>query len=487
MRARWIPLLLGLLATSAGAGDPEVFPVMPPGERVLQSGIAGVSAVLIAEGVQGGQGGRMQSDLRGNLRFDLEGVVLELRDGQARSVDPASGRRAALDETARRRLALHDFFAIALQTRPVFAETTPLDLEGRRWRGRNPGGESGILYRDERGRVSGYDVHGSGGADLEVRFLEWTRLGDLELPARVRTVDERGTHSYRFSGFREEPMPDPGPPRPVRWRDEEDLPLAAREALGAERAFGAMARTRGMKAAFLQWLVPGATVFAPGPVPVEERFAPVPDDPSAQPALEWLPEWIVLAGSHRLAAISGRWNLRAPDAELPDTFGQYLSIWEHRPEGWRVVADIGTSQEEELPLTPRATGRVVEMRAPRVMMVPDPEVLARQVEEEFAGKAFADGYLRALRERSDPDVIVLRPGTVAARGSDALTASATIADLAPRIEVTGSAAAASNDLLATWGVMRFDGDTPQRYAFLRVWQLETVQWQVVADVLLPMP
>jgi hypothetical protein len=282
-------------------------------------------------------------------------------------------------------------------------------------------------------------------------------------------------------------MPDSGPAETPRWLEEEDLPLAARGALAAERAFAMDSRGQGMKAAFLKWLSPGATVFGPQPMTVDERFSGVADDPAEQPALEWLPEWILMAGSSDLAAISGRWNLRRPDAELPGVFGQYLSVWQRGPDGWRVLADIGTSQDEERPLTARATGRVVEARAPRPMVVPDPVRLARTVEGELEELAFRDGYLGALRDSADPDLLVMRVGSRARMGVEALVVPDAIAELGPRVEILGSAAAATHDLLATWGILHFDAEQSSRYSFLRIWQLETSRWQIAADVLLALP
>ena len=284
-------------------------------------------------------------------------------------------------------------------------------------------------------------------------------------------------------------MPEPAPTEPPRWREEEFLPVGAREALAAERSFALRSRTRGMKAAFLEWLVEGATVFGPDPTRVEDRFGSLPDAREEQPALEWLPEWIMISGSQELAAISGRWNLRPVGEEYPTVFGQYLSVWQRGPDGWRVLADIGTDQPESRPLTPQATGRMIVARAPRVTMVPDPQVLAAQVEGEFETLAFRDGYARSLENSADGEVIVLRAGVEAKMGVEALQVDEYLAALGPRIELSGSAASSSHDMLATWGVMHFDAveGPPVRLAFLRVWQLETVRWQIIADVILPMP
>ena len=109
------------------------------------------------------------------------------------------------------------------------------------------------------------------------------------------------------------------------------------------------------------------------------------------------------------------------------------------------------------------------------------------MEGELEELAWRDGYLPALRERCDPQVVVLREDAIATRDVAAVTMPDAVAERAPRIEVLGSAAAATHDLLATWGVMHFDADWGRRFAFLRVWQLETARWQVAADVVLALP
>ena len=230
-----LPFALLMVCTAANvvlAGEPEVFRVMPPGERVLESGVPGISAVVIVESGGNEQGGLLRSDLRGRFRLELGGVILEARDGHGFSVDSESGEESALDASVTRRLLLHDFPALALETRPVFDELTQLDEEGTRWEGRSAGGESGILYRDERGRISGYDVQFDSGEPFEVRFLNWVRLGDLEMPSRARTSDATGDHLYRIGGYREEAMPETGTDEPARWRDESELPGEARCACG---------------------------------------------------------------------------------------------------------------------------------------------------------------------------------------------------------------------------------------------------------------
>ena len=139
---------------------------------------------------------------------------------------------------------------------------------------------------------------------------------------------------------------------------------------------------------------------------------------------------------------------------------------------------------EARPLTPRATGRMIEALAPRPMVVPIASELAELVEGQFQEIAFRDGYGAALKNQADRDVIALRVGSAAAMGAEHLTVPDAIADLGPRIEVSGSVASAAHDFLAVWGVMDFGPNEggPQRLAFLRVWQLETSRWQIVADV-----
>lgn len=281
------------------------------------------------------------------------------------------------------------------------------------------------------------------------------------------------------------------PARPAepaaRWRDESALPSGARDALAAERAFATMAREDGLKAAFLEWLVDGATVFGPGPMPVQARFGGLPDAPEAQPALHWLPEWILCAGSQDLAAISGRWGMAAAGAADETVFGQYLSIWRQTPEGWRVLADIGTSQEEARPLTPTATGRVVGPASTAPAL--DHEHLAAEIEHGLEEDAVRDGYAAALRARALTDVLVLREGQVARLGAEALDVDPAIAGLAPRTELSGSAESAAGDLVATWGLMHFTrGDASERdFVFLRVWEPGPAHWQLAMEICNPLP
>ncbi len=483
----WLAGLLLLLAAPASADEPEVFTLMPPGERVLQSGIEGISAVMIVEGGGIEQGGRLHSDLRGRLRMEVGGIVLELRQGEAFSIDNDTAEQSRLDQAVARRLELHDFFAIALQTRAVFDEVSQADASGTSFEGKSANGESGTLYRDERGRVSGYDVRGSAAGDLQVRFIEWVNLGDNELPSRLRTNDASGERFYRLSAFREQAMPEPVTGEAPRWLEEDSLPVAALAALAAERDFALASRLRGMKAAFLQWVEPGGTVFGPGPMTVEERFAGVPDERDKQPALEWLPEWIVISGSDDLAAISGRWSVTPAGVEHATDFGQYLSVWRSTPDGWRVLADIGTDQEEQLPLTAHATGRVVQERGARDEA--DTDALATQVEQALQERAFRDGYAQALAALAVDDVIVLRVGAAATRDVSALSVQPDLADLAPRIELTGSASSTAQDLLATWGIMHFEPVSGEstRLAFLRVWERGPARWELVADIVRLMP
>ena len=477
-------LVLPLIATAGLAQEAEPFRVMPPGERVLQSGVEGISSVVIVEGEGTSDGGKVHTDLRGRFRLELGGVTLEARNGDAFSVDLINDRESALAALPARRLDLHDFIAYALETRALFDDLEMLDESGLLWRGRDRDGNQGMVYRDDRGRVSGYDATLPDGSGIEVRILDWTRLGDLEVPRRVTTVDSRGKREWRLGGYREEAMPASGDAVAGRWQEERSLPSEAIHALESERAFNLMARTDGVKAAFLNWLAPGATVFGPGPMSVEKRYAGVPDAKEEQPQLQWLPEWVVIAGSREFAMISGRWELIPVGAEHATDFGQYLSVWAREGDDWSVVADIGTDQPEARPLTPRATGRMIEALAPRPMVVPIASELAEMVEGQFQEIAFRDGYGAALKNQADRDVIALRVGSAAAMGAEHLTVPDAIADLGPRIEVSGSVASAAHDFLAVWGVMDFGPNEggPQRLAFLRVWQLETSRWQIVADV-----
>ncbi len=110
----------------------------------------------------------------------------------------------------------------------------------------------------------------------------------------------------------------------------------------AESAFAAQSVREGMKAAFLAWLAPGATLFRAGPVDGRAEIARNPDPPIV---LDWRPAFVEVAASGDFGLSTGPWRIRSKaDPSRPERHGQFISVWRRASGGdWRVWVDVGVS------------------------------------------------------------------------------------------------------------------------------------------------
>jgi ketosteroid isomerase-like protein len=127
------------------------------------------------------------------------------------------------------------------------------------------------------------------------------------------------------------------------------------EVLAADRAFAALAKARGARAAFSEYADADAILFRSGVGPVKGREAigqVFADPPVATP--EWAPEAAEIAASGDLAYSWG-WFVWTPVADgplagKPPATGYYVSIWKKQRDGrWRWVVDLGV----QAPLPPK--------------------------------------------------------------------------------------------------------------------------------------
>lgn len=119
------------------------------------------------------------------------------------------------------------------------------------------------------------------------------------------------------------------------------------DVLAADRAFAALAKTGGARAAFTEYADPQAIMFSAGVGPLKGRTAisqAFAEPPAATPA--WDPEAAEVAASGDLGYSWG-WFVWTPvpggplDGK-PALTGYYVSIWKKQPDGqWKWVVDLG--------------------------------------------------------------------------------------------------------------------------------------------------
>jgi len=251
-------------------------------------------------------------------------------------------------------------------------------------------------------------------------------------------------------------------------------PDAPETLAAAESAFAAQSVREGMRAAFLAWLAPDATLFRDGPVDGPATIAAKPDPPIV---LDWRPVFVETAASGDLGLSTGPWKMTSrTDPAAAPRHGQFVSVWKREPGGpWRVRVDLGISHPgpalAQSPLEARTTPPA------------EPGVTATiaDAEREFSRRAREAGDAAAYAASVSPSVRLYREGAAPLLGRAA--ALEALAAGAPRTFWTleSHEAAASGEF--GYAIGRYgpaEGVTAGHY--VRVWRRESGGWRIAADV-----
>ena len=173
-------------------------------------------------------------------------------------------------------------------------------------------------------------------------------------------------------------------------------PMAA--VADAERAFARETAKVGIRAGFLAWFARDSVGFRPalGNAWDQINARPAPPDPTAA-RLEWEPSVGDVAASGELGWLTGPSTFTAPDGAK--RYGNYLSVWLRRPEGWRVFIDVGADAPSPVPFAPgfvrmpAAAGRYQAPSSPGPASPADPVLPLMQAEREANTGA---GFLPSL-------------------------------------------------------------------------------------------
>jgi ketosteroid isomerase-like protein len=275
------------------------------------------------------------------------------------------------------------------------------------------------------------------------------------------------------------------PPAPAVDAD----PMAA--LADAERAFARETAKVGIRAGFLAWFAHDAIGFQPTVGNAWERLnaRPAPPNPTAA-QLDWEPRVGDVAASGELGWLTGPSTFTAPDGSKH--YGNYLSIWTRRPEGWRVFIDVGADAPSPVAFASgfvrmaAAEGRYAAPAPGAGQTGPDPALPLLQAEKQ--ANADAAGFRAAFA----PEARYHRPGALPLVGRAAIEADDRATTSAVRRSSLAAAQARSADLGYSYG--RFEtrlaaapgtgaaAAEPSGY-YVRVWRRNASgAWRIVAQV-----
>ena len=118
------------------------------------------------------------------------------------------------------------------------------------------------------------------------------------------------------------------------------------DAMNADRAFSALAQTKGVSAAFGAYAAPNAIKFEPGaqvrgPVDIAKSMA---EDDVSGAKLLWEPKEGVPSADGSQVVVWGRWTYKGPVGSKVEAHGTYLTVWAKQSDGsWKYTHDIGNA------------------------------------------------------------------------------------------------------------------------------------------------
>jgi ketosteroid isomerase-like protein len=242
----------------------------------------------------------------------------------------------------------------------------------------------------------------------------------------------------------------------------------------AESAFAAQSVREGVRAAFLAWLAPDATLFRDGPVNGPATMAANPDPPIV---LDWRPVYVEVAASGEIGLSTGPWTITSrKDPAAAPRHGQFVSVWKRAAGGpWRVRVDLGISHPGAALLDePLHAGSTPSpgAGAPGTLVAAEAQFLklAAEAGDATAYAAAASASIRLYREGHAPFL-----GRAAALASPAARESRTAWALA-----THEVSTSGEFGYATGRYGPPGGATAGHY--VRVWRREPQGWRIALDV-----
>jgi ketosteroid isomerase-like protein len=255
----------------------------------------------------------------------------------------------------------------------------------------------------------------------------------------------------------------------------------AERVYATERAFEKAAAEKGTNAAFVEFMAADGIMFVPDAANAREYFSKLPPSTGY---LTWNPEIIDVSSNGVLAFSIGN-SIFRPKGKDDSTAmnGHYLSIWRREGDGnYRAVLDTGIRHANPglINSTWKSPPGVADPNAGKIS-ASDSSTRFYELAAEDVGKAYS-------RFAAD-DAVALRSGVEPAVGRKQFRDLVGKAAGTVRFSKRKSFLEAG-DLAYVHGpytIVDKGGKEIEKGNFVQVWKLRKGAWQIVADVLSPMP
>ena len=257
-----------------------------------------------------------------------------------------------------------------------------------------------------------------------------------------------------------------------------DLEKAVGSLIAAEKAYAKLAGEKGFRDASISVFADDAVIFAPNAVNGKKFWR----DAKENPVITWRPIFASISRSGELGYTTGPSEYRrSPNAEKPDGFGHFLTIWRKDAKGvWRVALDVGLDH-------PQPQEAETEIRT----YIPDSPLLQPEsastdldkVQSDFT-ESLRDDEADAVIDHASDDIRVYRRGQLPAVGKTA--AEKMLADEDAKTSRAPQGAGTSNpiDVAYEYGTYASESDNPtQCGTYVSIWRLDSDgAWKIALDL-----
>ena len=249
-----------------------------------------------------------------------------------------------------------------------------------------------------------------------------------------------------------------------------------------EHLFAQVATESGTKRAFLDFMADDAVIFTPDRTNGKEYWTE--RQPSSS-LLSWAPNYADISSNGIIGYTTGNWEFRnAAKDEKPAAFGDFITVWLRRPNGkYRFVVDIGVAHEKPAKYSTQWVTSTETVKDPNLK-----NSSPADVSNGFLQTAGQDGLAKAYGLFAADDIRMYREGKMPILGKKAALAAMrgdrTTVAFAKRSTFFGSADISYN--LGTYTISR-GNKVVEKGNSMQVWKLLHGKWQIVLDILKPVP
>lgn len=265
-----------------------------------------------------------------------------------------------------------------------------------------------------------------------------------------------------------------------------------RSLVETEQAFSKASEVSGTRPSFMQFIADDGILFRPKAVLGKQWMIdhPVPAS-DKRPLLAWQPVFAAVSAAGDLGYTTGPWEFKNDINDAKATaFGEFVTVWKKQSDGsWKFAVDLGIGHPQSA--GPLKIWKVKDSPAGRSTSPRDPasgKTALVNREAEFTQAAAASGPATAFSSFAANDVRLFREGSFPFLGSNAIT-RALASTKAMQWQSSGDGISSSGDLGYFYGTTQItanDSKTTEAN-FLRIWQKRGGVWQIVLDVVSPLP